>query len=133
MCIMNMEQTNLYFNFGWTHFSYVPLLSHAEPFNSYPNINVMHMSFKETRFIITCIPTNTIQTLKRDISIQWNETVQKNLKNHTNGHNHNLCHCHILDEECKIFLKGMLVCKCGIVPTHTYQLLFVYTFPLSIK
>jgi len=68
---MNMEHTNLYFHFGWTH-SYVSLLSHAEPFNSYPNINIIHISVKETRFIITCIQTNTstIQILQRVIPIQ---------------------------------------------------------------
>jgi hypothetical protein len=85
MHIMNMEHTNLYFHFGWTHFSYVSLLPHAEPLNSYPDINMMHMSFKETRFIISCIQTNTIQILKRVISIQWNETVKKNLKKSCKG------------------------------------------------
>ena len=135
MHIMNMEHTSLYFHFGWTYFSYVSLLSHAEPFNSYPNINMMHISVKEVRFIITCIQTSTIQILKRVISIQWNEMIKKNWKNHARGHSHNLCHCYILDEDCKIFLKGMLFWRCGIVPTQMSVMaaLFVFTFPMSIK
>jgi hypothetical protein len=132
---MNMEHTNLYFHFGWTHFSMFLLLSHAEPLNSYANINMMHISVKEARFIITCIQKNTTQILKRVISIQWNEMIKKNWKNHARGHNHNLCHCHILHENCKIFLRGMLVWKCGIVLTQMSVMaaLFVFTFPMSVK
>ena len=135
MHIMNVEHTNLYFLFGLTHFSYVSFLSHTEPFNSYPNINMVHISVKETRFIITCTQKNTIQICKKVISIQWSEMIKKNWKNHTSGHSHNLCHCRVLDEDCKIFLQGMLVWKCGIVPTHMSVMaaLFVFAFPMSIK
>jgi hypothetical protein len=45
-------------SFWMDSFFYVSLLSHAEPFNSYPNINMMHICVKETRFLVTCIQTN---------------------------------------------------------------------------
>jgi hypothetical protein len=133
MHIMNMEHTILYFQFRWIHFSYVYLLSHAEPSNSLPDINMVHISVKEIYYYL--YTKYNIQILKRVVSIQWNEIIKNNWKIHARGHNHKPMPLSYPRWRLQNLFKGYVSWKCSIVPTQMSVMaaLFVLTFPMPIK